>query len=47
MLSIQKVILSGNPIHKTNLLDLVILIIWNIVYIWQNMVIGDLLSVDP
>ena len=47
MLSIQKVILSGNQIHKTNPLNLMILSIWNIVYMWQNMVIGSFLSVHP
>ena len=47
MLSIQKVILSGNQIHITNPLNLMILSIWNIVYIWQNMIIGGFLSVDP
>ena len=49
MLLIQKVFLSGNQIHKTNPLNLMILSIWNIVYIWQNMVIRvrGFLSVDP
>ena len=47
MLSIQKVILSENQIHITNPLNLMILSIWNIVYIWQNMIIGGFLSVDP
>ena len=47
MLSVQKAILSWNQIHQTNPLNLMILAIWNIVYIWQNRVIGGFLSVDP
>ena len=47
MLSVQNVILSENQIDKTNPLNLIILSIWNIVFIWQNRAIEGFLSVDP
>ena len=47
MLSVQNVILSENQIGKTNPLNLIILSIWNIVFIWQNRAIEGFLSVDP